>query len=109
MSADPKVRQRPGPGHGKPIFRNSNMPLDKSIEHGKDWRRPYWGSAAIDSSCRPGGGCKYCSKGRGFSLIKASLRASIRHQEEDLIDMGILSQKSGISGCSENCFASQNT
>ena len=70
MSAVPQLRRRPGPSHGKPIFRNSNMPLDKSIEYGKGARRFYSGAALFDSSCRPGGGCKYCSKGRRFSLIK---------------------------------------
>jgi hypothetical protein len=56
------------------------MPLDKSIEHGKDWRRPYRGSAAFDYSCRHGGGCKYCTKERRFSGVKASHRASLHEQ-----------------------------
>lgn len=80
------------------------MPLDKSIQHGKDWRRPYRGSAAFDSSCRPGGGCPWCEKGRRFAGAKASLRASLRNQEEELIEMGILSQTYGISGCGKGYF-----
>jgi hypothetical protein len=47
MSSVLQVRQRRGPSHGKPIFRNSDMLLDKSIERGKDWRRPYRGAAAL--------------------------------------------------------------
>ena len=36
------------------------MSLDKAIEHGKEKRKPYRGSKAIDKSCRNhGGGSKY--------------------------------------------------
>ena len=108
MSAHPQLRQRPGPSHGKPIFRNSNMPLDKSIEYGKGSRRFYSGSALFDSSCRPGGGCPWCEKGRRFSLIKASLRVSIRDQEVKPSEMGIFSQNPCVPACGEDRFVSQN-
>jgi hypothetical protein len=38
------------------------MSLDKAIEHGKEYREPYYGSKAVDKSCRCGGDCPYCRK-----------------------------------------------
>ena len=40
------------------------MSLDKSIEHGKERRKPYRGSKAIDPSCRNHGGCPWCEENR---------------------------------------------
>lgn len=40
------------------------MSLDKAIEHGKEKRRPYIGSKAIDVSCRNHGGCTWCEENR---------------------------------------------
>lgn len=40
------------------------MSLDKSIKSGKEKRKPYRGSQAVDASCRPGGDCPYCKRGR---------------------------------------------
>ena len=40
------------------------MSLDKAIEHGKERRRPYTGSKAIDPSCRNHGGCPWCEENR---------------------------------------------
>ena len=40
------------------------MSLDKSIAHGKDHRKPYRGSKAIDPSCRNHGGCPWCEENR---------------------------------------------
>lgn len=34
------------------------MSLDKSIEHGKEKRKPYYGAKAIDRTCRNHGGCE---------------------------------------------------
>ena len=42
------------------------MSLDKAIEHGKDRRKPYRGSKAIDPSCRNHGGCPWCEENRKF-------------------------------------------
>ena len=36
------------------------MSLDKSIKSGKEKRKPYYKSKAIDSSCRNHGGCPRC-------------------------------------------------
>lgn len=40
------------------------MSLDKSIEHGKDKRKPYRGAKAVDCSCRNHGSCPYCQNNR---------------------------------------------
>jgi hypothetical protein len=40
------------------------MSLDKSIAHGKEHRKPYRGSKAIDPSCRNHGGCPWCEENR---------------------------------------------
>ena len=40
------------------------MSLDKAIEHGKEKRKPYYGSKAIDATCRNHGGCPWCEENR---------------------------------------------
>ena len=40
------------------------MSLDKAIAHGKEHRKPYRGSKAIDSTCRNHGGCPWCEENR---------------------------------------------
>ena len=40
------------------------MPLDKAIEHGKEKRKPYRGSKAIDATCRNHGSCQWCEENR---------------------------------------------
>jgi hypothetical protein len=40
------------------------MSLDKSIEHGKEYRKQYRGAKAVDKACRNHGGCPHCSAGR---------------------------------------------
>lgn len=40
------------------------MSMDKSIEHGKEHRKPYRGAKAVDKTCRNHGGCSYCEAGR---------------------------------------------
>ena len=40
------------------------MSLDKGIEHGKEKRKRYYGSKAIDATCRPHGGCTWCQRNR---------------------------------------------
>ena len=44
------------------------MTLDKSIKHGKEKRKPYYDSRAIDSSCRNNGSCPHCQKNRVKNL-----------------------------------------
>lgn len=40
------------------------MSLDKAIKHGKERRKAYRGSKAIDPSCRNHGGCPWCEENR---------------------------------------------
>ena len=40
------------------------MSLDKAIRYGKEQRKPYRGSQAIDGSCRNHGGCPWCLENR---------------------------------------------
>lgn len=40
------------------------MSLDKSIYHGKEHRKPYRGSKAIDCTCRNHGSCDWCRQNR---------------------------------------------
>lgn len=40
------------------------MSLDKAIEHGKEKRKPYRGSKAVDPTCRNHGFCKWCENNR---------------------------------------------
>lgn len=40
------------------------MGLDKAIEHGKEKRKPYYGSKAFDCTCRNHGGCQWCEENR---------------------------------------------
>lgn len=47
------------------------MSLDKAIEHGKEYRRPYRGAKAVDRGCRNHGSCPYCA---GNRLFKGKLR-----------------------------------
>ena len=40
------------------------MSLDKSIQHGRERRKPYRGAKAVDSTCRNHGSCPWCAKAR---------------------------------------------
>lgn len=51
------------------------MGLDESIKHGKERRKPYYRSGKYDKSCRPGGTCPYCKKGRLHKHKKQLLTA----------------------------------
>ena len=46
------------------LRKERDMSLDKAIEHGKEQRKPYYKSKAVDATCRPGGSCPYCQRGR---------------------------------------------
>lgn len=51
------------------------MSLDKSIEHNKDYRKPYYRAGRFDPTCRPGGTCPYCVNSRLHSRRKKEIRA----------------------------------
>ena len=40
------------------------MSLDKAIQYGKEKRKPYRGSKAIDCTCRNHGSCQWCIENR---------------------------------------------
>lgn len=46
------------------------MSLDKSIEHGKEKRKVYYGTKAIDSTCRNHGSCPVCEGNRKYKNLK---------------------------------------
>ena len=57
------------------------MSLDKAIEHGKEKRRPYYGSKAIDQTCRNHGSCLWCENNR-----KHKFRDKHPIEKEDIHD-----------------------
>lgn len=44
--------------------------LDKAIRSGKEHRKPFYGSKAIDCSCRNHGSCPYCMGNRLYNRKK---------------------------------------
>lgn len=50
--------------------RDKVMSLEKAIEHGKEHRKPYTGSKAIDKTCRNHGGCEWCEENRKHKYNK---------------------------------------
>lgn len=60
------------------------MALDRAIEHGKEKRRPYRGSKATDATCRPGGSCPYCQRGRKHKHRKRLAAANDKEGDCDL-------------------------
>ena len=59
------------------------MSLDKAIEHGKEKRKPYRGTKAIDCTCRNHGSCTWCRDNRLHKRLKDK-EASRQALEEDL-------------------------
>ena len=51
------------------------MALDKAIQHGKEYRKSYFGSKAIDKTCRNHGGCPWCEENRKYKNIKRLKKA----------------------------------
>lgn len=60
------------------------MSLNKAIDHGKEHRKPYTGSKAIDKSCRNHGGCEWCAENRKHKYEKREdgIRFRIDEYEE---------------------------
>lgn len=46
------------------------MSLRKAIKYGKEHRKPYYGSKAIDKACRNHGSCSWCEENRKYKDIK---------------------------------------
>lgn len=60
------------------------MSLDKAIEHGKEHRKPYYGSKVFDRTCRNHGGngkhhsgwqCPWCKENRLFQTLKEKAKS----------------------------------
>lgn len=59
------------------------MSLDKAIEHGKEKRKPYYGSKAIDHTCRNHGGCPWCEENRKHKFRDKEKDCRDRLQADD--------------------------
>ena len=57
------------------------MSLDQSINHGKDHRKQYHGSKAIDKTCRNHGGCDWCQENRQHKYDKKEEAMKERERE----------------------------
>lgn len=51
------------------------MTLEKAIRHGKEKRKPYYDSRAIDPTCRNNKGCPCCKSNRTHADRKRKLAA----------------------------------
>jgi len=49
--------------------------LDRAIAHGKEHRKPCYGSGRADRTCRPHGACPYCRGNRLHATRKRELSA----------------------------------
>lgn len=60
------------------------MSLDKGVEFGKEKRKKYRGSKAIDKTCRNNGSCPHCERGRQHKNRKQALLAAAIEEENML-------------------------
>lgn len=63
------------------------MLMDKAIEHGKEHRKPWRGSARsknFDKTCRNHGSCDYCKFNRLHTFMKndAAAKSKLKEWEE---------------------------
>ena len=61
------------------------MSLDKAIEHGKERRKPYRGSKAIDPACRNHGGCVWCERNRKHKFRDKQAEPNYRLDDEERV------------------------
>lgn len=74
------------------------MSLDKAIRYGKEKRRPYRGSKAVDASCRNHGSCPWCRRNREHRMrdrhadnsltYTYNIGPQVRLSEEDIQRIG---------------------
>lgn len=55
--------------------------LDKAIASGKEYRTIYYGSKAIDKTCRNGGSCFWCLANRQYKNKKRLEKMLDKHLE----------------------------
>ena len=60
------------------------MSLRKAIEHGKEHRKPYYGSKDFDRTCRNHGGCPWCEENRKHKFIIRERKADQKIKEHKL-------------------------
>ena len=59
------------------------MSLDKAIKHGKEHRKQYRGSKAIDYSCRNHGDCPCCKANRLFKRGDGQITMAELENDDD--------------------------
>ena len=64
-------------------MRGIQMSLDKSIQSGKEHRKPYHGAKAADITCRNHGDCPWCKENRTHKNDKRELAAEQELNEYD--------------------------
>lgn len=57
------------------------MSLDKAIKYGKEHRKQYKGSKAIDKTCRNRGTCVWCKENRMFTNFKRAFSSLMQLSE----------------------------
>ena len=57
------------------------MAFDKAIESGKERRKQYHGSKAVDKTCRNHGSCDYCRDNRMIAIKKEEDDARSRKKD----------------------------
>lgn len=62
------------------------MSLNKSIEYGKEHRKPYRGNKQYDSSCCNHGSCTWCKRNRKHREYKDKEKAKYSIKEYKLKD-----------------------
>ena len=58
------------------------MALDKAIKSGKEHRKPYRGSKAIDGTCRNHGSCPWCKANRQHKFRDKQADEEWRNDDE---------------------------
>ena len=56
------------------------MSLNNAIKHGKEKRKAYRGSKAIDHTCRNHGGCPWCEGNRKHKYKKREEEANDKYE-----------------------------
>lgn len=64
------------------------MSLDKAVQHGKEYRKPYTGGKAIDRTCRNHGSCDYCREnGLHASKVQQEIAdAKLKEYEKGMVE-----------------------
>lgn len=62
------------------------MSLRKAIEHGKEHRKPYYGSKDFDKTCRNHGGCPWCEENRLKKYIVKAMSMEEKLKEMEIDD-----------------------